>query len=297
MKAKSPELPIFLGCPVWACGAWGGQVYPEKTPRREWLDWYSRTFNTVEGNSTFYALPCPDAVKRWVDQTASGFRFSLKFPRLISHELQLQNAEQAAAEFFRCLEPLAEANRLGPTFLQLGPRFGPDRMAVLCRFLDRLPQDFAWAVELRHPDWFDSGYHEHRINEFLIERTIDKVLFDSRPLFQSPPDDAIETSSQQRKPRTPVRQTVTGRHPMLRLVGRNHVELVDRFFDQWAPIVAGWIRDNLEPFVFTHAPDDQFAPVLARRFAARMQRELPELAWDISSPPQAARQLSLLSDP
>ncbi|MGI9471953.1 MAG: DUF72 domain-containing protein [Rubripirellula sp.] len=297
MNAHSPDLPIFLGCPVWSCGHWGGEVYPEKTRRTEWLSWYSRTFNTVEGNSTFYALPRPEALQRWVEQTASGFKFSLKFPRLISHELELSNAEAVTKDFIRCLEPLANADRLGPTFLQLGPRFGPDRFPLLCRFLDQLPSDFRWAVELRHMDWFDSGEHEKRINDFLMDRRIDKVLFDSRPLFQSPPDDAIETESQRRKPKTPIRQTVTGKHPMLRIVGRNRIEMTDRFFSQWAPIVAGWIRDGLEPYVFTHAPDDQFAPALARRLASRMQCETPELKWNIPSPPQAARQLSLLADP
>ena len=297
MKAKSPDLPLFLGCPIWSCGHWSGEVYPEKTPRSGWLNWYSRTFNTVEGNSTFYALPRPEAVKRWAEQTEPGFCFSLKFPRLISHELELRNAEAATKDFLQCLELLASEDRLGPTFLQLGPQFGPERFSLLCRFLEQLPKDFRWAVELRHLDWFDSGEHEQRINDFLRKRQIDKVLFDSRPLYQSPPDDEIETESQRRKPKTPVRQTVTGNHPMLRIVGRNRIELADRFFDQWAPIVAHWVREGLQPYVFAHAPDDRFAPALARRFASRMQREMPESTWNIPSPPQAARQLSLLSEP
>jgi uncharacterized protein YecE (DUF72 family) len=297
MTVPKRDLPLFLGCPVWSCAHWGGQVYPSKTARNAWLNWYSRTFNTVEGNSTFYALPSRDSVQRWADQTEPGFQISLKFPREISHELELLNAQEVTRSFLRCLEPLAEADRLGPTFLQLGPRFGPDRFSVLARYLDALPSELAWAVELRHLDWFDSAAHEKRINEFLGERGIDKVLFDSRPLYQSPPDDEIEAESQRRKPKTPVRQTVTGRHPMLRIVGRNRIELTDRFFDQWAPIVARWITDGRQPFVFTHAPDDQFAPALARRFADRMKREMPDRDWNVPFPPEPARQMSLLTEP
>ena len=290
------ELPLFLGCPVWACGHWGGEVYPVRTPRKDWLHWYSRTFNTVEGNSTFYALPGPDAIQRWVEQTPDHFRFALKFPRTISHELQLEHSQAATREFLHRIEPLREALRLGPTFLQLGPRFGPDRLPLLARFLDDLPRDFAWAVELRHHDWFDSGENEKRVNDLLRRLEIDKVLFDSRPLFQNPPDDEIEKVAQDRKPRTPVRQTVTGNHPMLRLVGRNRVELTDRFLNQWVPIIARWIQQGLNPYVFTHAPDDRFAVAFARRLAERLKIEMPKTDCSIPRPPAPVRQLSLLHE-
>lgn len=288
--------PIFLGCPVWACGHWAGEVYPARTPRKNWLHWYSRTFNTVEGNSTFYALPSPDAVQRWADQTPDDFRFALKFPRTISHELELEQAGPATCEFIDRIEPLHAAGRLGPTFLQLGPRFGPERFSVLARFLEQLPRDFAWAVELRHVDWFDSGDQEKRVNDLLKRLEIDKVLFDSRPLFQSPPDDEIEKVSQNRKPRTPVRQTITGKYPMLRLVGRNRVELADSFLNQWVPIIAGWVRQGLTPFVFAHAPDDKFAVKFARRLAGRLQTEMPRSDCSIPWPPAPVRQLSLLNE-
>lgn len=295
-STTNQALPFFLGCPVWACSQWAGEVYPAKTPRKNWLHWYSRTFNTVEGNSTFYALPAPDAVRRWVDQTPDHFRFALKFPRTISHELELEHSEAATHEFLSRIEPLHEALRLGPTFLQLGPQFGPDRFPLLANFLERLPRDFAWALELRHPNWFDSGDNEKRINELLQRLGIDKVLFDSRPLFQTPPDDEIERVSQARKPRTPVRQTVTGRHPMLRLVGRNRLELTDRFIKQWVPIIAGWVQSGLEPYVFTHAPDDRFAVAFARRLAESLRVQFPETDFRIPYPPAPVRQLSLLGE-
>ncbi len=293
-KSTTPVWPLYLGCPVWACDQWAGQVYPQRTPRKDWLAWYTSTFNTVEGNSTFYALPTIETTQRWAKESAKGFRFCPKFPRLISHELQLANAGDATGAFLRCTEPLAEADRLGPTFLQLGPRFGPDRFDLLERYLRVLPTDRSWAVELRHYDWFDSGDNEQRVNELFALLDIDKVLFDSRPLFQSPPDDAIEEKSQARKPRTPIRQTVTGKHPFLRIVGRNQIELADKFLDQWAPIIAGWIADGRQPYVFTHAPDDGLAPQFARRLAERLQAQTPEINLVIPQPKPAIRQLSLL---
>ncbi|MCG8649100.1 MAG: DUF72 domain-containing protein [Pirellulales bacterium] len=294
MPHATPALPIHLGCPIWACGDWANQVYPPRTPRHEWLKWYTRTFNSVEGNNTFYALPKLETVQRWAEQAAGGFRFCLKFPSKISHELELVGAEQETAAFLQLLEPLAKADRLGPTFLQLGPHFGPDRLRVLSRFLHLLPREMPWAVELRHHGWYDSGPHEHRVNDLLIRHHIDKVLFDSRPLFQSPPEDEWEEKSQSRKPQTPVRQTITGKRPMLRIVGRNRVEMADKFLHQWVPIVARWVADGLRPYVFTHTPAAAQAPRFARRFAALLQPELPDHDLSIPFPPQPDRQLSLL---
>jgi uncharacterized protein YecE (DUF72 family) len=291
----TPQWPLYLGCPIWACDQWAGEVYPAKTPRKNWLGWYSATFNTVEGNSTFYALPDSATFERWGSESADGFRFSLKFPREISHDAMLIGCDRALRSFLSGLEILAQAEKLGPTFLQLGPNFAPDRFHDLEHFVRQLPSDFPWAVELRHHAWFDRGEQENRINVLLRELAIDKVLFDSRPLFQSPPDDAIETKSQQRKPRTPVRQTVTGKRPMLRIVGRNQGDLVDRFFAQWSPIVAGWLRDGLQPYLFVHSPDDALAPALSRRFADHLNLVLPaNQQIRVPKPPSPPQQLSLL---
>ena len=226
-------------------------------------------FNTVEGNSTFYGLPAIDVAKRWADESAEGFQFALKVPRLISHDAQLVGCERDLDALIQFAAVLHESGRLGPSFLQLPPTFGPDSATVLESFLDRLPGEMQWAVEVRHHDWFDQGKHEEHLNQMLRSRGSDKVLFDSRPLYQSPPDDEIEAVSQTRKPKTPVRQTVTATRPMLRLVGRNRIELVDRFINQWVPIVESWVQNGLEPFVFLHAPDDTFAPALAKRFWTR----------------------------
>ena len=251
---------------MWSCGDWADVVYPAKTAKREFLAWYSRMFNCVEGNSSFYATPSPELAARWAKESADGFQFCLKFPRSISHERQLVAANQETSEFLETIETLASHDRLGTTFLQLGPDFGPSRFAALREYLQNLPKEFRWAVEVRHFNWFDQAGNEARLNGLLTDLNIDRCLFDSRPLFQSAASDDIERISQSRKPKSPVRQTVTSDRPMLRIVGRNQVELTQKYVDQWATIVHGWIRDGLRPTIFTHAPDDRFAPSFARLF-------------------------------
>lgn len=290
---RAPQLPLFLGCPVWNCPAWSEIVYPARTPQRDWLRWYTLMFNSVEGNSSFYAVPRLEHVRRWAREAATGFQFCMKFPRRISHELGLRNSAAETSEFLAVLDVLAEAGCLGPSFLQLGPDFGPENKKTLRNYLDSLPSELPWAVELRHFGWFDRGRHEAGINAILGERGIDKVLFDSRPLYQAPPEDTSESVSQTRKPRTPVRQTVTGTRPMLRLVGRNRIERVDPYLEQWVPILSKWIQKGLKPVVFTHTPNDQLAPLLARRLWNFLAPHLEHHRDSLPAPPERPKQIDL----
>jgi uncharacterized protein YecE (DUF72 family) len=249
-----------------------------RTSRADWLRWYSRTFNLVEGNSTFYALPSLATFQKWAEQSVTGFQFCFKFPKEITHDLQLRHCQTATREFL-------------------------DRLDVLSSYLQSLPREFPWAVEVRHEGWFDAEAkqsdaesNEKRLDELLQRLQIDKVLFDSRALFQCPADDAIEIESQKRKPKTPLRRTVTSQRPMLRIVGRNRVEMTDIYFAEWAPVIANWIRDGLNPIVFTHAPDDAKAPELARRFLGILQTHLPQFNLTLPRPPQPSIQLSFFDD-
>jgi uncharacterized protein YecE (DUF72 family) len=274
---------LHLGCPVWNCDKWLGTIYPPKAPKRDWLRHYSQSFNTVEGNSIFYGLPALGTVQRWVEETADGFHFALKFPRLISHEKRLRNCDVDLRPFLQILETLQAAQKLGPSFLQLGSDFSPGEFSSLAAFLTQLPDEFAYAVEVRHSDWFDHGINEARLDELLQCLKIDRVQFDSRPLFAKPPQTASERETQRRKPRSPHRATVTGQHPLVRLIGSDDVAAAEPWLAEWATVVAGWMRDGLQPYFFAHAPDDRHAPLIARRFHELLQQRLPDLtpmpAW------------------
>jgi uncharacterized protein YecE (DUF72 family) len=290
----SPALPVYIGCPVWNCDGWSDVVFPPGTKRPQWLSWYTQMFNCVEGNSSFYAIPSVDLARRWASEAASGFRFCLKFPREISHDRSLMHAESPTSQFLLAIEELAKAERLGPTFLQLGPQFAADRLELLTKYLTQLPQEFPWAVEVRHKSWFDAAKNEERLDELLTSLNIDKVIFDSRPLNQAPPDDDFERESQSRKPKTPVRTTATGKHPLLRLIGRNRVELVDSFIAEWVPTIVDWVIAGKVPYVFAHTPDDTFAPQMARRMWEQLRVVLPGQLESLPTPPRKPRQLELL---
>jgi uncharacterized protein YecE (DUF72 family) len=167
--------------------------------------------------------------------------------------------------------------------LQLPPDFSPGERDCLEDFLRALPTYMPWAVEVRHFDWYDSGPNEFWLDDLLRDLHMDKVLFDSRCLYSKPPADEVEKVSQSRKPKTPIRQTVTGEHPFLRIVGRNNLDDVTPWINEWAPVIADWIRHGLKPFIFTHAPDDKFAPEFARRMHNAIRQhnsDVPDMpAW------------------
>jgi len=266
-----------IGCPVWGCRTWGDSVYPKGTSAEAILGWYSRMFPTVEGNSTFYAVPPTETFQKWRDCSAETFQFSFKFPRRISHDLKLMQCDHERKEWLARLEILRDAGRLGPTFLQLPPSFSFRYFPQLKTFLHQLPRDWPWAVEVRHLDWFDEGNQEARLDELLQSLGIDRVLFDSRTLNAMDATDASEEASQKRKPKSPFRTSITGKRPMLRLIGRNDVAEVEESWRQWSQIIANWIRDGYEPWIFTHAPDDTYAPALARMLHEMIRSQLPEL--------------------
>ncbi len=269
-------LPYYLGCPVWVCDDWVGSVYAGKS-RDRWLGDYTRAFNAVEGNSTFYALPTADTIKRWADEADDGFRFVLKFPKTITHEKQLLSAEYEADAFLQLLAILRDADRLGPAMLQLPPFFSGRQLPHLESFLKRLPRDFPFACEVRHADFFADGDIERSFEQLLAAHHVDRVLFDSRPLFSAPATDEYEVVSQQRKPNVPVRFHPTGSSPVVRLVGRDDVSLVIPWLDEWANIVADWLTRGITPYIFTHAPNNAYAPTLAEMFHTRVVDRAPNL--------------------
>lgn len=178
--------------------------------------------------------------------------------------------------FQESLEVLNDAGRLGPTFLQLPPDFGSAEFTALVHFVEQLPTEMDFAVEVRHPDYFQAPL-ETEFNNLLTENRMDRVVFDSRALFHFPPADLTETAARKRKPKIPIRKEATGKNPILRLIGVNRIEKVQPWIEEWSLQVAKWIQEGRTPFVFTHAPNDEFAPEFAGLFHKDLQRHVPDL--------------------
>lgn len=268
-------LPYFLGCPSWNEPAWRGGLYPAGTASRDFLPAYCRVFNTVEGNTTFYARPAPATLARWAQAMPADFRFCAKLPRDISHEGDLRDNLAAAGEFLELLAPLGA--RVAPLWLQLPASFGPGRLTELAAFVDDLAAPHGLAVEVRHPAFFARGDEERALNRLLLERGVERIGLDSRALFSCTERSAAVLHAQSKKPRVPPRPAAFTNYPQVRFIGHPELAANDHFLAPWLDKVAAWIEEGRAPHVYLHTPDNHRAPELARRFHQQLSERLPGL--------------------
>lgn len=254
---------VFLGLPVWNRPDWAGELYPPSTAPGERLAAYARTFNAVEGNTTFYATPPPATVARWAAQTGPAFRFCFKLPRAITHDRMLVNAGRELEAFMAVLAPLG--SRLGPVLVQLPPRFDPSRLPVLEDFLLARPPGAPYAVEVRHPGFFD-GAAATELDGMLTDLGVDRVILDTRGVHEAEGDDPALVEAHARKPVLPAPAVATAGRPVLRYVANPDLPANDERLGAWADEVVRWLEQGREPHLFMHVPNDFHAPRLARRF-------------------------------
>ena len=266
---------MILGCPLWAEPAWRGALYSSDADADQRLHEYARVFGAVEGNTTFYALPALDTVRRWASLLPETFHFCAKLPREVSHGGRLDAGHPELSRFFTHMAPLEQ--RLGPVWLQLPASVGPYQLDQLETFLDALPGDYRYAVEVRHPDFFRKDDNERRLNRLLHQRGIERVMFDSRGLFASRDTDPATLDAQQKKPRLPVHAIALAQQPTVRFIAGLDNRQSLRWLEPWVDKCAQWLEEGRSPTLFMHTPDNRLAPELARLFHARLGQRLADL--------------------
>ncbi|NHC10763.1 DUF72 domain-containing protein [Pseudomonas stutzeri] len=267
-----------------------GSLYPPGTPPAQFLAQYCSVFNSVEGNTTLYAWPAEQTIRRWALQMPEDFRFCAKLPREISQADDLRAALELAQSFKTLLAPLGR--RVTPFWLQLPASFGPARLAELATLIE----DFAapLAVEVRHPAFFDKGAGERALNRLLRDHAVERICLDARALFSCRSREPALLHAQSKKPRVPVRPAAFSASPQLRFIGHPQLEANDVFMQPWLERVAAWIEAGKTPHVYLHTPDNHRAPELALRFHAQLRERLPGLP--ALRPLYRAPQLSLLDE-
>ncbi len=167
---------IQIGCQGWNYDDWttkaaGATVfYPRGTKSNEMLETYAKVFDTVEVDSTFYAIPASSAVENWYRKTPKNFTFSLKLPREITHEHHLQSTAFHILEEF-CERILLLKEKLGVVLIQLPPQFDAtkENAQSLRDFLARLPRGIRFAVEFRNREWLiDWTFEELKENSVAL---------------------------------------------------------------------------------------------------------------------------------
>ena len=114
---------------------------------------YATRFNAVEINSSFYRPHRRQTYERWAASTPSGFAFSVKVPKVITHELRLAGATAALDRFLEQAKGMG--SKLGCLLVQLPPSLVFDAR-VADRFGTQLRRRYiaGVALEPRHASWF-----------------------------------------------------------------------------------------------------------------------------------------------
>jgi uncharacterized protein YecE (DUF72 family) len=254
---------------MWSNRDWVGSLFTSGNSSQSYLRCYSEVFNSVEGNTTFYALPSENTVNSWAEQAQAGFQFCFKLPRNITHgsSASAHRLDQHREElnlFFQRMEPLAKW--LGPFMIQLPERFEPRYLDQLQRLIKRLPKAFSYSVEVRHPEFFNQQEQERSLNQMLHKYGIDRVCLDSRALFSRPPITPQEHDAHRKKPRLPVHAIATANRPLVRFIGCADAEHNRQYLMAWVKKIEQWCVQGMRPIVFIHTPDNLNAPQQAFAF-------------------------------
>src|SRR6188768_863420 len=116
------------------------------------LQRYARRLDCAEINSSFHRPHAVSTYAKWRESTPPGFRFAVKIPRTITHELKLRDAKEPFVAFLRQTDGLAD--KRGPLLLQLPPSLSFDRRLVSTFFnAVRAVYEGPIVCEPRHATW------------------------------------------------------------------------------------------------------------------------------------------------
>jgi uncharacterized protein YecE (DUF72 family) len=158
--------PFFVGTAGWSIPKEYAGAFPGDGSH---LERYARIFRAVEINSSFYRPHRPSTYERWAASVPTGFQFSVKLPREITHTRRLVDAVEPLDRFLGEVRALGSA--LGPLLVQLPPSLRFEQ-ATAEQFLDDFREKFdgQLACEPRHETWFGNvadavlrNYHVARV--------------------------------------------------------------------------------------------------------------------------------------
>ncbi|HEX6309437.1 MAG TPA: DUF72 domain-containing protein [Longimicrobiales bacterium] len=251
---------IHVGTQGWNYDFWSGVFYPRGTKGGDRLEQYSRLFDSVEIDSTFYGMPPEGRFRSWYERTPAGFVFTAKLPREITHDARLIGVDPLLIEFCDRAAELEE--KLGPLLIQLPPDMSPRERPAVDAFLRSLPRELEFAIEFRDAGWFDE-----RTMELL--RDLDVTLAVSVGPWQN---SAAALNVAARAP---------GRFQYIRWMGApRHQELNTALIEERDEDLARWAQRILEmlpdrPTVYAYFNNDYqgHSPESARRLQALLGLE------------------------
>jgi uncharacterized protein YecE (DUF72 family) len=212
------------------------------------LEEYAKQFQTVEIDSTFYAIPRATVVEGWRERTPANFLIAAKFPKLITHEKKLDGALGDAEAFVGTMQALGD--KLALLTLQFAYDFGPENFDLLDQFLGSLPEKTRYAVEVRNRKWLSKA-----LGEMLSGHNVALMLQDLHYM--------------------PRLDWITADFTVIRWLGRRKdIEEFDRIqidkteiLERWAEKVDRFLDDGVDVYGYFNNHFAGHSPASVRQFA------------------------------
>jgi len=157
----------YIGCAGWKLAREYGAAFDSEGSH---LQRYASRLNAVEINSSFYRPHRPATYAKWAASVADDFRFSVKVPKVITHEHRLRDCSQLLDAFLS--ECTALGSKLGCLLVQLPPSFAFDS-ALVRDFFQQVKARYSGplVIEPRHESWVQA-------DPLLIDHHVARVAVD-----------------------------------------------------------------------------------------------------------------------
>lgn len=141
---------LYIGCAGWS---FARATVPDVPDEGSQLEKYSSIFKAVEINSSFHRSHRTSTYERWAASVPAAFKFSVKLPKAITHELRLAETSELVTKFLGEVAGLGP--KLGALLVQLPPTLELD-VEVARPFFEHVRNQYEGDVfiEPRHRTWF-----------------------------------------------------------------------------------------------------------------------------------------------
>ena len=247
----SKPLTIYVGCAKWNKTDLKN-FYPRGT--KDELTYYSRQFNSIELNATFYGMPSRHQVITWKDKAPDNFRFFPKVTQSISHMRRLNDVQALTTEY--CDNISNFEDRLGMVFLQLHDNFKYKNYDRLVSFIENFPKAIPLAVELRNTEWFNDKVVSEEVYSLFEKHQITNVL--------------VDTAGR----RDLLHMRLTTPKAFIRYVGANDPQSDRERLDDWINRLKIWVDQGLRDiYFFVHQNIELESPFLSAYFIEKLNKE------------------------
>ena len=250
-QSNDQDVSVYVGCAKWNKSDLKG-FYPRGT--KDELEYYSKQFNCIELNATFYRNFPAEQFQKWYDKTPPDFKFFPKLGQEISHWKRLKGVEEVVNSYIDNFSNLKE--KLGTIFLQLHANFGPNNFDLLENFVTSWPKGLPLAVECRHTDWFTDENISKDYFQLLEDYNIANVL--------------VDTAGR----RDMMHMRLTNNEAFIRYVGANHPTDYDRL-DEWVLRLKELKEQGLQKIhFFVHQNLEKESPLLTAHFIKNLNQAI-----------------------